>query len=69
MASKRRLRRKTCERKKRYVSKEECVKVMREVNSKNSFSERLSAYKCKLCNGWHFGHTPMKIINIINSKL
>lgn len=68
MASKRRLRRKACTGKVRYGTQEDCDKVMRAVNSKSEVRQRMSAYKCKFCNGWHFGHTPKKVIQSINAK-
>jgi hypothetical protein len=58
MASKRRLRRKRCEKKKRYDTQEhannDAVALMRRVN------HRLSVYKCQFCKGWHVGHTMLR---------
>lgn len=68
MASKRRIRRKQCEGKKRYSDKEECEYTMRKVRKKNPSWQRLNTYKCKFCKGWHFGHTPKKVIKQIKGR-
>lgn len=68
MASKRRIRRKQCEGKKRYLNREDCTFAMFKVNKKNQSWHRLNTYKCKFCKGWHFGHTPKKVVEYINKR-
>jgi len=59
MASKRHLRRKSCEGKVRHESQEDArVAIKRDFWNAH---ERVGAYKCKFCGGWHVGHTPHKI--------
>ena len=50
MASKRNLRRRACEGKVRYASKDEAERVGRAL--------RLHAYACPHCSGFHNGHPP-----------
>jgi len=47
MSSKRRLRRKNCERKRRYGKDEAIVEARR---------RHMRAYPCKFCGGFHIGH-------------
>jgi hypothetical protein len=57
MGSKRRLRRKGCESKRRYVSMGEA-----QVEANRARVERreqdIEPYLCDFCNGWHIGHRP-----------
>ena len=59
MASKRRLRRRQCEGKKRYTSRAEAVTAA--INYQRKFGARKNAYNCKFCKGWHFGTQPWKM--------
>ncbi len=57
MASKRRIRRKSCARKRRFDSHELAAAAMRHVifagKKRGGF---LHVYHCKFCKGYHFGH-------------
>lgn len=58
MASKRRVRRKQCERKQRFACHDDANTAMRSVifsGKKNG--GWLHIYKCRFCRGYHFGHT------------
>jgi hypothetical protein len=59
MASKRCLRRKSCESKKRFETMEIAIQMsgqrMRQTQGK---SGTLHAYKCQFCSGYHMGHPP-----------
>jgi hypothetical protein len=56
MASKRRLRRKMCEAKRRYGSRKEAENVKERV--KRQAGGFLNSYCCRFCHGWHIGHVP-----------
>lgn len=53
MASKRRLRRKSCEGKKKFDNQTDAIKTVMRMKSDG---ESVHAYKCNFCNGWHVGH-------------
>lgn len=59
MASKRRLRRKACGSKLRHPTMPDAM-LAAKLSSKK-FNQRLSAYKCQYCGGFHVGHTPKSI--------
>ena len=46
----------SCYRKIKYDTKDDCLKVMRCINRKERKYHKLEAYKCSICNNWHFGH-------------
>lgn len=54
MASKRNIRRKSCERKKRYASKKKAGDATYSMIRTGTY-DRQCAYKCKFCGGWHNG--------------
>lgn len=58
MASKRRIRRKQCQGKIRHVDMESANKAAF-VNRRNT-GEKLFAYGCKFCGGFHIGHQSRK---------
>lgn len=66
MSSKRRIRRKSCEGKKRYDNEAEARKQC------NWFwyerDARLNVYKCKFCGGFHIGHPDRKTKRAIAAK-
>lgn len=53
MSSKRRVRRRTCKRKKKY----EAVEAQAAAKAQRGHT----AYKCRFCSGWHTGHTPRRV--------
>ncbi len=60
MSSKRRIRRKSCTGKTRYLSFKEAEHAMTGFIRRQSGSDwPLSPYRCKFCNGFHFGHVPL----------
>lgn len=60
MSSKRRLRRRACESKRRYDTAYEAYSARRSVQSRNEkvrgYTTRMNVYKCKFCGGYHTGH-------------
>lgn len=59
MASKRGLRRKACDGKRRYTSQEQAEAVARDTanyNHRHNDYCFIAAYRCPFCNGWHVGH-------------
>ena len=67
MASKRRLRRRSCEGKKPYPNKiaadNACKKLLR------NKGERCNAYPCKFSNHWHVGHPLRKSRTSYNERV
>lgn len=59
MASKRNLRRRSCEGKIKFDSANDAFNFMK----KKGPMGRLSVYKCHLCHKYHFGHRPGKGIH------
>lgn len=55
MASKRRLRRKSCDRKVRHETEEAAWHATRATRKKTN-STGLRPYRCSNCSGWHVGH-------------
>lgn len=65
MSCKRRLRRKSCTRKKRHDTKEQAHALLHYMKKYRGYNGKV--YHCKFCNGWHIGRTPKK--NKIYKKL
>ena len=60
MASKRRLRRRQCERKQAY-SKDQAFRIAVKLRNGQAPGRRaVDAYQCPLCGQWHVGHRPQK---------
>jgi hypothetical protein len=64
MSSKRAIRRNACEGKTRFETFLEAGRALRAFLRKASSSDGwpLSAYRCRFCNGFHFGHIPVKAL-------
>lgn len=60
MASKRHERRKACDGKKRYESRDHALADAMNLQNKEHWHMR--AYHCQFCGGWHVGHMPKKNI-------
>jgi hypothetical protein len=61
MSSKRRIRRKCCEGKKRYDSKEEAGKDLYIlVKTTSTTFKEMNIYRCRFCHKYHIGHKPKK---------
>ena len=61
MASKRRIRRRQCGSKRRYASSAEALGEMHDVIRKGKKrGGYLHVYRCRFCNGYHFGHAAAK---------
>jgi len=56
MASKRRLRRKQCEGKRRYETAAEATAGIRALHKAKGYQGFLNVYRCAFCKGYHFGH-------------
>jgi predicted RNA-binding Zn-ribbon protein involved in translation (DUF1610 family) len=60
MASKRRIRRKECEQKKRYEHEAHARIVACQARYRTH--DAIAAYKCPHCSGWHIGHRSARKI-------
>jgi hypothetical protein len=66
MASKRRLRRKSCAAKHRYPTLDAALRDARDIGRKQG--GRLNAYGCHFCGGFHVGHTPARVARIVDAR-
>ena len=57
MASKRRLRRKQCEGKRRYATQSDAQAQADRARGVDG-GTYIARYLCEFCNGWHIGHRP-----------
>lgn len=63
MSSKRAIRRKACDGKTRFATFADAAAALRAfVRKVGNEGWPLSAYRCRFCNGFHFGHVPVKAI-------
>ena len=58
MASKRRLRRKECEGKRRYPTQGDAFAAAKVARVRADGGQYIDAYQCEHCGGWHIGHRP-----------
>jgi hypothetical protein len=58
VSSKRRLRRKRCERKVRHGSAAAGMAAIDRMRGLGRVDGHMSVYRCATCGGWHVGHTP-----------
>lgn len=58
MSSKRRLRRNSCDGKRRFPTIGEAHRIIKRVkrSAQADHAETLSPYRCRFCKGFHFGH-------------
>lgn len=59
MASKRRLRRVKCLKKRSYPSHEIALQIAGIVSKK--YNDKVHAYVCTFCHQWHIGHMPKRM--------
>lgn len=63
MSSKRAIRRKACDGKTRFASFAEASGALRAfLRNVGNQGWPMGAYRCKFCNGFHFGHVPTKAL-------
>ncbi len=55
MASKRRLRRRQCEQKRRHTTAGDALVALHRLQRKGH-QGKLTIYRCRFCNGYHVGH-------------
>ena len=60
MASKRRLRRKACTGKRRFVTAAAARAAIAWVHQRKGYQGFMKPYLCQFCNTWHFGHPPKR---------
>ena len=65
MASKRRLRRRSCEGKKSYATKQIANAVCRKIMAITKGVTKLHSYACEFSGHWHIGHRPKPKFNKI----
>lgn len=58
MSSKRRIRRKSCTGKQRFLSEAEARQAIKALTRSKGWQGLLTPYRCQFCNGFHFGHAP-----------
>jgi hypothetical protein len=70
MASKRRLRRRSCQTKRRFGSNEEAQAAVRRrvASSGGKLGGQLLTYRCPFCNGYHIGHPPDRVRQSMASR-
>lgn len=60
MASKRRIRRKQCDGKRRHATPEAAAGHRRFIHATAGYSGLLNVYRCSFCGGYHVGHGKQK---------
>lgn len=69
MSSKRRIRRRSCETKQRFVDHGHAYKILREGIEKGKLTDSHSVYYCRFCSGYHIGRkTKKQIQSMIDKK-
>lgn len=58
MSSKRAIRRKACKGKRRFETQDAAIRAAIALRRNRETYGHLSAYRCRWCGGFHFGHTP-----------
>ena len=61
MASKRRLRRKSCIGKVRYATQDDAIAALCAFTRKRGWHGFMTPYRCGFCHGFHFGHPPKRV--------
>lgn len=61
MASKRRLRRKQCDGKRRFPDQGAAQWAATQYMRARGFGSMMTAYHCRFCNGYHIGHAPAHV--------
>lgn len=62
MSSKRRIRRNECKGKVRYPSQLAAQAGIGRLRRNTGTTAWLSAYRCRWCGGFHFGHAPKRVL-------
>lgn len=66
MASKRAQRRKACGGKVRYETTMAAMEGLRALTRAKGFQGTMVPYRCRFCNGYHYGHPPAAVRRAIN---
>lgn len=61
MSSKRAIRRKQCKSKTRYDTQGQAQRALNGLRRNTGDSSVMTAYHCRWCGGFHFGHTPYRV--------
>lgn len=67
MASKRNIRRKSCEGKQQYGSLSDAIAASRKAVWRTD-GDAIHAYKCRFCGHWHIGHPPAKNLRAMRAR-
>lgn len=67
MASKRRLRRNACGKKRRYDSQDQALAAIKALTRSGGASGYLTPYRCPFCHAFHFGHPPKRVRQALRS--
>lgn len=62
MASKRRIRRRSCQNKRRFDTKEQAGGVLGYLKRRGVMDRQTEIYPCKFCGGYHLGRVTYKAI-------
>ena len=68
MASRRAERRKACTGKQRFGTEQDARRAIWSLRSRKPDSGWLTAYKCRFCGGFHFGHPPRRVRQAISAR-
>ena len=68
MASKRRLRRRACGSKRRYLTERDARAAISSLRHHTGQADLLTTYRCDFCNGFHFGHPPARVRQSMAAK-
>lgn len=67
MSSKRAIRRKQCKGKQRFETQRAAQSAIGGLRTRTGSREPLTAYKCAWCGGYHFGHTPRRVLSAMGA--
>lgn len=68
MASKRRLRRNACGKKRRYDSQAQALAAIKALARSGCAVGYLTPYRCAFCHAFHFGHPPKRVRQALRSN-
>ncbi len=68
MASKRRIRRRSCSSKIRYSTEQAAQQAKSDLRSRKPGRISMHYYKCKFCGGFHIGHMPQQMLAGLREK-
>ena len=61
MSSKRAIRRRQCDGKKRHATAADAMLARATLNRSKGYQGRMNVYRCQFCRGYHIGHAPERL--------